>query len=301
MSNGGQGKYWCFTINNATAEEEKTLSLLTEKEDFLYVCYGREIGESGTPHLQGYLELSKNYRRAKLSKLIPRAWLGTRKGTSDEAYTYCKKDGDFVEWGERSIPKQGARSDLLSIKRQLDEGASIKDIAISDESFSTWIRSHKAFDRYVCLRAPTRNWATIVYVLSGPTGVGKSRLAHYFGGVNLYTLADNSFKWFDGYTGQENVLIDDFTGKDASISMMLRLLDRYPMQVPVKCSFVQWAPRRIFITTNVLPETWFPSAEDTQHSAIRRRITKLWSIKQDIIFDNNGPIGNTWDILRENK
>jgi hypothetical protein len=53
-------KYWCFTLNNYTDEDIFEINSLIEfNSNMNYLCYGKEIGESGTIHLQGYFELLK--------------------------------------------------------------------------------------------------------------------------------------------------------------------------------------------------------------------------------------------------
>lgn len=92
---GTYSKYWCFTVNNPTADDG---ALLTE--DLVeYLVMGRETGENGTSHIQGFVILNKRYRIAGLSKLLPRGHLEAMKGTPQQASDYCKKDGDFMEIG----------------------------------------------------------------------------------------------------------------------------------------------------------------------------------------------------------
>jgi len=66
---------YCFTLNNPTEEEVAQVELIPCK----YMVYGREIGECGTPHLQGYV----HYRNAKSLKAakndLPRAHLEVRR------------------------------------------------------------------------------------------------------------------------------------------------------------------------------------------------------------------------------
>lgn len=82
--------------------------------------------------------------------------------------------------------------------------------------------------------------------------------------------------WFDGYVGQTRVIFDDFRPWWCEFSWLLRLLDRYPIQVPVKGGFVNFIPEEIIITTNKSPEDAFGmyrSNEDLQQ--LRRRLTRV--------------------------
>ena len=64
-----RARAYCFTLNNYTEEEYQ--SIINTKYDYLVV--GKEIGESGTPHLQGFVYQSNKLRWSSLKKLMPRA------------------------------------------------------------------------------------------------------------------------------------------------------------------------------------------------------------------------------------
>lgn len=107
---------------------------------------------------------------------------------------------------------------------------------------------------------------------------------------NYYILSGPNTKhgalWFDGYVGQPVVILDDFRPWWCQFSFLLRLLDRYPIQVQVKGGFVNFIPETIIITTpKDVHETFaqFRSEEDIQQ--IRRRITK---VKHFIKIDDMG-------------
>ena len=103
---------WCFTLNNPTEDEEQHVSDWLAGPQCMYGCYGREVGESGTPHLQGFIILCNSNRLSFLrNQLSQRAHYERARGTSAQARDYCRKDGDFEEFG--TFPsRQGKRSDL---------------------------------------------------------------------------------------------------------------------------------------------------------------------------------------------
>ena len=100
-TNRSRAKRWVFTLNNYTAGEEQALADLLESDHVTYGVYGRETGESGTPHLQGYVVFSdqKTFNQAK-QLLGSRVHLEVSRGTPKEASDYCKKEGDYNEYGE---------------------------------------------------------------------------------------------------------------------------------------------------------------------------------------------------------
>lgn len=88
---GEMSKYWCFTFNNYTEETEKKLMEQMEHKNISYI-YGKEIGENGTHHLQGYIESPIRIRPIEALKTTSVHW-ERRRGTREEAILYCVKDG----------------------------------------------------------------------------------------------------------------------------------------------------------------------------------------------------------------
>lgn len=107
-----QGKRWCFTLNNFSEEEKSSLESLFNSDACVYGIFGIESGDSGTPHLQGFVIFSTNQRFNAVKQLIgDRAHLELARGTSVQARDYCKKDGVFTEGGVFPA-SAGKRSDL---------------------------------------------------------------------------------------------------------------------------------------------------------------------------------------------
>lgn len=103
---------WCFTLNNYSDDDEQGTADFLSSGDCVYGIYGREIGETGTPHLQGFVILRTPQRLSYLrNNLSSRAHYERARGSSESASNYCKKDGDFTEFGD--LPsRQGKRNDI---------------------------------------------------------------------------------------------------------------------------------------------------------------------------------------------
>jgi len=107
---------WCFTLNNWTESEYEFLSskLLGLGDKYFYIV-GKEVGETGTPHLQGYVALKDGTKKFRPLPTFAVTRVGTdsegtavnavhferAKGTRRQNYLYCSKEGDFVT----NIPK----------------------------------------------------------------------------------------------------------------------------------------------------------------------------------------------------
>ena len=94
------------------------------------------------------------------------------------------------------------------------------------------------------------------YLFWGRTGTGKSRDAWNAAGMGSYSK-DPRTKFWDGYRGEEHVVLDEFRGA-IDVSHLLRWLDRYPVRVEIKGSSVPLCAKSIWITSNLPLESWYP-------------------------------------------
>ena len=183
---------WCFTLNNYSEDEYQEVWNTKCK----YLVIGKEIGECGTPHLQGYIEFEHGKTLSAVKVINKRIHWEVRKGTAKQASDYCKKDNNFAEQGQQS--SQGHRTDL-------DEVTSL--ILVKDfnplEHASTYVKYHSGLDKLIGLTYPPRNSKPEVHWLYGKAGTGKTRYV-----IDNYTdvyIKDHT-KWWNGYRQQEVIL-----------------------------------------------------------------------------------------------
>lgn len=125
---------------------------------------------------------------------------------------------------------------------------------------------------------------TTCVVFWGATGTGKSHRAWAEAGDNCY-IKSPSTKWWDGYRGEENVLIDEFTGQ-IGITNLLRWIDKYPCRVEEKGGDQPLKAIRFWICSNTDPREWY-SAD--QSPAVQNAIPALMRRIQITHF--NAPFG----------
>lgn len=119
-----------------------------------------------------------------------------------------------------------------------------------------------------------RNWKMEIILILGPSGVGKSRLAHKLAEERkepYYTK--NNTKWWDGYEGEPFIIWDDFEmPQDLSRGDLLTWLDRYPCIIQLKGSHTQLRSKTIVFTCKLDP--WLGDEDFT------RRITRTIIIQK---------------------
>lgn len=273
---------FCFTLNNYTEEEEADLAeTINNVAD--YLIFGRERGVNGTAHLQGYMELKKNTRFTTLKKMWPRMHIESRRGTQQQAIAYCMKEGDYNTFG---APKQqGYRTDL-DRTRQVALTGGMREITTIGN-----LQAIKVAEKFLTYNEEPRDWQPEVKWFWGSTGTGKSRQARIELGEDVYTKNDGS-KWWDGYDGHEDVIIDDFRPSWWSLTEMLSLLDRYEKRIEFKGGWRQFRPRRIIITSAFAPEECYKSTGECI-AQLTRRINETRHLVADVpevaevILDNS--------------
>lgn len=272
MAPGTNGKRWAFTINNFVSVDAPNS---WDKEKVVFCYWQHERGAEGTPHLQGVVVLARSSRISALKKLHATAHWTLCNGTLDQNIEYCSKSDTKVagpwNYGEKPLPAQGKRSDLLRLKDAVDEGRTELSIAEDDKLFPTWAKFSRAAERYKRIKTVrARNWPTFTTILWGPPGTGKTRYAHekHPDAYWLKKPGKGQCIFFDGYEGQDCVIIDEFYGW-LPYDLLCRMCDRYPLMVDTKGGMCNFYPKHIVITSNKSPLEWYKSGLQ----ALERRFT----------------------------
>lgn len=87
-------KRWCFTYNNYDENWMDQMAPIFLKWGVRWKI-GKEVGESGTPHLQGYIECESKCRPIECFKLPKAIHWEVAKGNRVQNIKYCCKEGDF--------------------------------------------------------------------------------------------------------------------------------------------------------------------------------------------------------------
>lgn len=270
---------FCFTLNNYSFAEELQVREFIDSK-CRYGIVGKEVGEDKkTPHLQGYVELRKRTRFTTVRGVdcFRRAHIEPRRGTPTQASEYCKKEGNFYEVGHISLP--GRRSDIHNlVEAAKDRKLTLKDLYEAHPVPMLKYHQHVQRMRLTYDRAETKFTPVDVQVYWGDAGTGKTRKAHELAPeLFIVPVGSGHTIWFDGYVGQDAILIDDFYGGAIKYPFLLRMLDGYRFSLPVKGGFAWKSWTRVFITSNKSPEEWYP---DGLTPALRRRITKITEFKK---------------------
>lgn len=221
-------RLWVFTQFKRDAVDYAKL-VETDKST-RYVCYGDEIcPRTGRPHHQGFIYMHNEVGLKFVKRRLPGAHLEPALGSMEENEAYCSKDDYYHEFGDR--PKQGFRTDLDEQKERILAGEiSADEVALENPMFyHQYGRTLNKLED-IALRRRYRTWMTVGKWFTGPTGAGKSHAA--FEGFNPTThyvkpLAD---QWWDGYTGQEIVILNEFHGQ-IEFSELMALVDQWPESV----------------------------------------------------------------------
>lgn len=84
-------KNWVFTWNNYPETAISDLKATFEKMDSNY-CFQPEVGESGTPHLQGCVSFKKKIRPIESKQFAKQIHWSVMRGTILQACEYCTKE-----------------------------------------------------------------------------------------------------------------------------------------------------------------------------------------------------------------
>lgn len=268
--NMSRARSFCFTLNNYSDEDIEFVKSVKCK----YLICGKEVGEEGTPHLQGYV-MFKNAKSIKTIVKVLRGHIEVAKGNCRQNIEYCSKEKDFFEIGDR--PSPGKRTDIDNVRVLVNNGSSMKEIVQVCASYQA-LRFAEKMKEYC---EPERCWVPNVYWFYGSTGTGKTREAKamfpdaWMSGKNL--------KWWQGYDAHSEVIIDDFRCDFCTFHELLRILDRYSYTVEVKGGSRQLLARNIVITAPKPPRLMFEHRVSEDLEQLLRRITEIRLFGTEVI------------------
>lgn len=261
---------WVFTAQYGGANQASQDSIEAVVEAVIrskakYVLFGRETAPTtGQKHLQGYVQFKAPQRLTQVAKMLPCHW-EPAKADDEKNFEYCTKDGDFVEWGERTQINPGKREQARwdEARAALVRG----DLAAVDSQIFVCHYSNCkliAKDYMITpdmLDAPTGVWYW------GEAGAGKSFKAREDYPEAYLKLAN---KWWDGYQLQEFVILDDFGLEHSCLGHHLKIwADRYSFVAEVKGGAIAIRPKKIVITSQYsIDDIW--SDKETR-DALKRR------------------------------
>lgn len=261
-----QFRYFILTIPSRVFEKPTCCP-----EGVQFFAGQEEIGEGGFRHWQCIAYFKRKISLMGAKEMFPReTHIEPSRSIAVENYVFkdeTKVAGTEFEFGVKPF-NRNKQVDWMSVRRNAEAGTFH---LIPDDIFVRYISSISRI--FVMYSRPVVRGPQEVVVIWGPTGTGKSRMAFEMAGEDYYLKAPLT-KWFDGYSGQEVVILDEFRGV-VDISHLLKWFDRYPCSVEVKGSQVFLNTKKWIITSNLPPQQWYPGLDVETLLALRRRFSRV--------------------------
>lgn len=285
-----QCRRFLLTINNPKEKDEDFEKYVQGLEHFKYCIFQREKGhETGTEHFQVFISFTIAKRFSTIKSYFPTAHIEACKGSNVQCRDYCCKSdtrvsgpyeiGQFVE--ERS------RTDISNFIELCQLGAS--DVEIAKLYPSLYLKSldkiSKIRQSYVGDEFLNKLRDVDVTYIYGLPGTGKTRYIYdnYKFGEFYHTSVYNN-STFDGYNGQDVLVLDEFSGK-INIELMNRLLDRYPFELPARFANKVACYTKVYIVSNFKITELYKDEQSSKRilfDAFLRRVRKI------VRFEKNG-------------
>lgn len=271
-----------MTVNNWTPDDYESCKALMH-DNTIYSILCKEVGKkSGVPHLHLWVHFPNPREWRAMKKRLPRANIQYGKGEDTQVRDYLVKEDDYVESGTPSVG-QGSRLDLHEAVSSIVEHGKMRDVI---EQVNYQVARH--CELVLKYKGPVRTWKPEVYWYWGQSGTGKTEAAFAESDPEDRWVSGRDLRWFEGYDGHSDVIIDDFRGDFCKFHELLKILDRYECRVENKGGSRQFLARRIWITSWYSPETVYNTREDVYQ--LLRRITVAKRFGTEVLEQKSGVI-----------
>jgi len=281
----------CWTITKKPVETDEEFLSWVSSNDWLtnpltsftnikYMVWEIEHGEEGGRlHVQGYTEFKNPITWSAIKRDADTQYIHLEKrlGTAQQASDYCKKEGHFHEYGELSDTRtqekhqeQKARFNEMRNKvRLLSDEEWQEEYPREYVIYNTWYTKERSkVEAERPLQAFDGDLKDRNLWIWGVAGCGKSKYCY-----DHYPLAywKPANKWWDGYKGQDEVVLDDIDPETCKyLTRHIKIwADRYPFEAEFKGSSKKIRPKTFIITSNYSIEDCFPT--ETERATMNRR------------------------------
>lgn len=272
-----RSRSFCYTWNNYPEGHGAIL----DQVQCRYIIYGREVGESGTPHLQGYVYFINAKTVQAVRRILPGCHIEIARGSFAQNHEYCSKQGDFVARGEPPMDdrergqNERDRYDQawnLAVAGRIDE----IDADIRLRHYSTICKIQRDY------MAPVANLESVCGIwIHGASGCGKTRSA--LGSFPQAFIKPRNI-WWDGYQAQEVVICDDVDKYDVKLGGQFKHWADYPAFIgECKGGSRRIRPSKFIVTSQyTIDEIWI---DQETRDALNRRFVSIHKCQgQDIIL-----------------
>lgn len=241
-----------------------------------YIAYGEEIcPTTKKQHHQGWIYFV-NQKSTKIKSLLRigaalgKAHVEPMMGSLKENDAYCSKESTLKEFGDK--PKQGSRGDLEDVVNRIADGQdTVENLTMTDPEFYHQYGRTLEKAETIALRKRWRKWMTKGIWITGPSGCGKSHEAFNEYNPETHYIKNVNEDWWDGYTGQETVIINEFRG-EIRFSEMLDLVDKWPKSVKIKGKeSVPFLAKTVIVTSIKTPQQVYCRQEGEPWEQFNRR------------------------------
>ena len=286
-------------IYNAT----KVYNQLRDKYENVVFC----IHDKGTDkeHYHFVIQDKNQIRKSTLLKIMPYGSIEKQKGSNKQVYEYMlhidlksRKNGkieythdiithniyDFDTWLKLENEK-GSRNDLIELTQMIEAGASDYEIMQENkEAYARYFNYIENTRKAINENKGSQERETLqVFYYYGDTGTGKSHTArHNHDRKDIFVVSDYKNPW-DNYKGQPVLILEEYRSNFFA-TLLLQILDKYPLELPARYSnnFACWTT--VYIISNIPPQDQYPNIDEATKKAFYRRINEVKDFSIDKIL-----------------
>lgn len=281
-NSGGPAKSFDFTLNNYSEDDINMFKRWAELGEVSMIRISKEIGESGTPHLQGRVIFKRAYRLKQLKKLHEAVHWEATLASADCIYL-LKKDSDMIIDYQQPKKQKDDNSILKHAIDAIEDNCTLNDLwthharamVIFGRGLETLWHKHNnpivtsKFTLNDFTWAPLLDWSTS-HIIWGASGIGKTQFALAHFNKPLLVSHIDDLKAFNPDI-HDGIVFDDMNFTHIPRTAQIHLLDiDQPRSIHIRYSTctIPANTKKIF-TTNEEGAFIF----NLEDEAIKRRVT----------------------------